>query len=99
VPIFQISLLGLIGLTFSAVMSSQWIGRGYFTLLSALSIGVALTHICVSLWLVPRLGMYGAVYANLTTHTISIVGNGIFALRCERNYRRRQAIAPEAEAA
>ena len=99
VPVFQLSLFGLLGLTFSSVMSSQWIGRGYFVLMSILSVAVAVIHLTASLLLVPRFGMYGAVYANLITHTLSILGNGIFAWRCELAFRRRRGAACEEGAA
>lgn len=88
VPVFQLSLFGLIGVTFSAIMSSQWIGRGYFLAMSILSTGVAIIYLVASLLLVPRYGMYGAVYANLITQTIAIFGNGILALRCEFTFRK-----------
>lgn len=91
VPVFRLSLIGLLGVTFSAIMSSQWIGRGYFLLMSMLSIGVALIHLTASVLLVPRYGMYGAVYANLITQTIAIFGNGTLALRCERRFRADRA--------
>lgn len=89
VPLFQLSLLGIVGGTFAAVMASQWISRGYFLLLSSLSIIVAAIHLGSSFILVPRYGMYGAVYANLITQMISIFGNGALAVRCEMQFRSR----------
>jgi len=99
VPVFQLSLLGVVGASFSALMASQWIGRGYFVVLSALSIGVAIIHLTASLLFVPRYGMFGAVYANLITFTIAIIGNGVLALRCEIEFRRNRASAAAGEPA
>src|SRR5439155_12736638 len=62
VPIFQLSLLGVVGLTASSVMSSQWIGRGYFWQMSACSVVVAIIHLTATLMLLRRHGMIGAVY-------------------------------------
>jgi O-antigen/teichoic acid export membrane protein len=93
VPLFQLSLLGVVGLTASSVMASQWIGRGYFWQMSASSVVVAAIHLTATLMLVRRHGMYGAVYANLITSGVAIVGNGIFALFCEMKFRNRAARA------
>ena len=94
IPVFQLSLLGLLGLTFSAIMSSQWIGRGYFWQMSVLSSLIAIVHLGVLLALVPGRGMYGAVYAWLITNGIAIIGNGVLALKCEIAFRRTQALQP-----
>jgi len=87
VPLFQWSLFGIVGLSLAAIMASQWIGRGYFWQLSASSIVVAAIHLTATLWLVRRFGMFGAVYANLITSGIAILGNGAFAVFCELRYR------------
>jgi len=87
VPLFQWSLFGIVGLSLAAIMASQWIGRGYFWQLSASSIVVAVIHLTATLWLVRRFGMFGAVYANLITSGIAILGNGAFAVFCELRYR------------
>ncbi len=87
VPVFQLSLFGVVGLTFSAIMSSQWIGRGYFWQMSASSVVVAIIHLTATWVLVRRHGMYGAVYANLITSGVAVVGNGTFALFCEMKFR------------
>ncbi len=88
IPLFRWSLFGIVGLTVSSVMASQWIGRGYFWQMSASSIIVAGVHLTITLMLVRRHGMYGAVYANLITSGVVIVGNGIFALFCEMKFRK-----------
>jgi O-antigen/teichoic acid export membrane protein len=88
VPLFRLLLFSVFGLSVSALMTSQWIGRGYFWQMSASSIIVAGIHLTVTLLLVRRHGMYGAVYANLVTSGIAIIGNGTLAILCEMQYRR-----------
>lgn len=87
VPLFQLQLFGILGLTASGIMASQWIGRGYFWQMSASSIVVAGIHLTAMLLLVRRHGMYGAVYANLISSAIAIIGNGILVIICEKEYR------------
>jgi O-antigen/teichoic acid export membrane protein len=89
VRLFQLSLFGLLGLTAAGIMASQWIGRGYFWQMSASSIVVAAIHLTLLLLLVRRHGMYGAVYANLISSAIYIVGNGILAVVCEKDFRKK----------
>lgn len=87
VRLFQLSLFGIMGLTASGIMASQWIGRGYFWQMSVISIFLSGIHLTAMLLLVKRHGMYGAVYANLISSAIAVVSNGVFALICERDFR------------
>lgn len=91
VSVFRLALLGIPGLTMGALMSSQWIGRGYFWQMSALSTVVAVVHLACNISMVPKYGMYGAVYANLVMQGISVIGNGVMAIHCEKSYRRSLA--------
>jgi O-antigen/teichoic acid export membrane protein len=100
VPLFQLLTISLIGQTFGAIMGSQWIGRGLFWQMSALTLFTSALHAAMSFLWIPRYGMYGAVYASLLTSGISIIGNGTFALLCEIEYRRfvrEQALAAPLE--
>lgn len=94
VPVFRLALLGIPGLTMGALMASQWIGRGYFWQMSVLSTAVAIIHLACNLTFVPKYGMYGAVYANLVMQAISVVGNTIMAVHCEKSYRRSLIALP-----
>ncbi len=87
VRLFQLSLFGLLGLTASGIMSSQWIGRGYFWQMSVTSIFLSAIHLTAMLLLVRRYGMYGAVYANIISSVLFIVGNGVMVFICEREFR------------
>lgn len=90
VPLFQWSLLSIVGLTVTCVMAPQWIGRGYFWQMSLISIVMAAIHLTATLVLVRRYGMYGAVFATLITSGLAIVSNGAMALICESRFRRKE---------
>ena len=80
-------LLGLYGITFSAVMAPQWIGRGYFWQAAALTLFVGFISLAVGFWLIPQSGIQGAVIAFLVTYGVSILGNGAMAIHCEKRFR------------
>jgi len=85
---FRWMLLGLIGMTFSAVMAPQWIGRGYFWQAAALTFLVGSINLTANFWLIPSHGMMGAVFAFLATYMFSIFGNGAMAWHCQNQYRK-----------
>lgn len=91
IHLFQLSLFGILGLTASGIMASQWIGRGYFWQMSVISVFLSAIHLTATLLLVKRYGMYGAVYANLISSGIAVVSNGIFAVFCENDFREAAA--------
>ncbi len=80
---FQLMLLGLVGATFSIIMSPQWIGRGYFLLASGLTLFVGCINLIANFMLIPRYGISGAVYAYIGTNVTSIIGNGAMAYYCQ----------------
>lgn len=84
---FQWMLLGLIGLTFSAVMAPQWIGRGYFLQVAALTFLIGILNLGGNLWLIPLFGVDGAVGAFVATYLFSVVANGLMAWHCEVRHR------------
>lgn len=83
VTLFRWLLLGLLGATFSSTMASQWIGRGLFWQAAALTLAVGLASLGTTAVLVPRIGVDGALIGTLVAYGISIVGNGVMALRIE----------------
>jgi O-antigen/teichoic acid export membrane protein len=88
VDVFRILLLGVIGMTMSTVMASQWIGRGFFLRVALMS-GVSGLAVLGANWLViPRYGMQGAAWVMVGVYTISIIVNGIMILWGERRWRR-----------
>ena len=56
---FRWMLLGLIGMTFSTIVSPQWIGRGYFWQVALLTIIIGMINLVANLWLIPPFGMMG----------------------------------------
>lgn len=80
---FKLMLFGLIGMTFSTVMSPQWIGRGYFWQAAALTLLVGLLNLVICFMLVPSYGLNGAIIAFLSTYFISIIGNGWMIFHCQ----------------
>jgi O-antigen/teichoic acid export membrane protein len=91
VPLFRLLLPALVGATFSTVMGSQWIGRGFFVSAALLTLAVGLVSLASDLLLVPRYGMRGATVSTLITYGVSVVGNGAMALYAERSWRRSRA--------
>ncbi|HUK33658.1 MAG TPA: polysaccharide biosynthesis C-terminal domain-containing protein, partial [Vicinamibacterales bacterium] len=84
---FRHLLIALCFLTVSAVMTSQWIGRGLFLPLSILNIAYVAISLAANLILTPRFGMSGAVASLILSYVIAGVVNLFFAVRCEREYR------------
>ena len=88
IMLFQLALLGLPLISVQGLMTSQWIGRGYFTSLSLLSVIAAILQIAVSMRLVSEIGARGGIYANLITQAFLFLANAVFAFQCELRYRR-----------
>jgi len=91
VHLFQLSLFTIPGMTIAGIMASQWIGRGYFWQMSAMSVVFSTIHLTASLLLVARYGMYGAVYANVMSSVIALVANAIFVFFCEKDFHEAAA--------
>jgi antigen flippase len=90
VPVFQLLLLALVGQSFSTVLAPQWIGRGLFWQSSVASLATGIVSLAACFVLVPDHGMYGAAYALLGVYTLSIFGNGAFAVWVSRRSRVAQ---------
>ena len=71
VPVFQVMLLNVFGMTISAIMSNQWIGRGLFAQASLITLTVGVLNFAANCLLVPRYGMYGSVAATIGTYMLS----------------------------
>lgn len=95
VGVFQLLLLALVGMTFSAVMGPQWIGRGLFWQVALMTLALGVLNLIVSLLFVPNFGMYGAVWGILTIYTVSVFVNGGMAVYCEARLRRIREMSRE----
>jgi O-antigen/teichoic acid export membrane protein len=99
VPLFRILLIGVVGMTMSLVMASQWIARGLFLQAALLTLAIGCITVVANYFAVPRYGATGAAWVLGGTYTISVLGNGIMALWVEARYRehRRTTLAPPAD--
>jgi O-antigen/teichoic acid export membrane protein len=77
-------LLAVVGMTFSSLMASQWIGRGYFWQASSLTFFVGICNLLANSILIPRYGMHGAIWASLMAYTLSLIANGAMILHCNK---------------
>ena len=89
---FQLMLLGVVGMSFSTLMSPQWIGRGYFWQTAVLTLLVGIVNFMAGLWLIPLHGINGAICAFLGTWMFAIVGNGSMFVHCEMKAKRKEAL-------
>lgn len=88
VKVFRLLLPMILGMSLAQLMTSQWIGRGVlFQTTLATTFGAAV-NICANLILIPKYGMYGAVWASLLSYLgIAVFVQSCFALWCEKKYR------------
>ena len=75
IPVFRILLISVIGNSFSILISSQYSGRGYFKLVSMLTIILGLIGLGASYLGILNYGLWGAAYASNAVYTISMLIN------------------------
>lgn len=92
VPLFRGLLPALVGATFSAVMASQWIGRGLFRQAAALTLLVGLMSLATNLVLIPSQGIRGAVVSTLLVYGLAVVSNLAMAVWVERQWHRSRVV-------
>lgn len=90
VPLFRILLLGVIGLTMSLVMASQWIARGLFLQAALLTLAIGCVTVVANYLVVPDYGAVGAAWVMVGTYSLSIVGNGGMLIWVEARYREHR---------
>lgn len=91
IPLMLSLLPALVVLSFSSIMASQWIGRGFFLSAAVITLLVGGGNLAAASVLIPRFGIMGAVYAQMLALSISVVTNGAMALWCERRFRLQSA--------
>lgn len=84
VEIFQILLLSLVGMTFSAIMAPQWIGRGLFLQASAISFVMVSINLVGNFILIPIYGMHGTAWATVVAFGFAVLANGAMAIWVSR---------------
>lgn len=75
VPIFQILLIGLPGMNVSTVMSSQWVARGMFLRLTAISTLLGIGSLVANYLTIPRYGAMAAAWVTTAVYVVSIFIN------------------------
>jgi O-antigen/teichoic acid export membrane protein len=90
VTLLQILLLALPALTMSAVLAPQWVTRGLFLQVSAITVALGLLNLIGNLLLVPQYGAYGSAWSTLATSVGILAANAWMAVRCEREWRTRR---------
>ena len=68
--LFRKLVPALIPATAANVLASQWLGRGLFWQIAAVSCGAGLTSVALAALLVPRIGADGAAYATLSGYGV-----------------------------
>jgi O-antigen/teichoic acid export membrane protein len=91
VHLYRLLLPALIGATLSALMASQWIGRGLFWQASLVTIAAGVISVACDFALIPAYGMEGAVVSTLVTYAIAFAANGGMAVWIDRRAARREA--------
>jgi O-antigen/teichoic acid export membrane protein len=81
---FQWLMLCLLGMTFSTLMTPQWIGRGYFKLAAGVTFGVGLVGLAANFMLIPDYGIDGAIAALVVTQIIAVLVNIGMVRHCSR---------------
>ena len=90
--IFRIVLLSTFGGASSSLLASQWVGRGYFTLVACIALVTAIANIAANLVVISRYGMYGSAWVLLGTSVVALACNIAMVCHCER---RRRAVGIE----
>ena len=84
VPLFRLLLIGILGMTLSIVMTSQWIARGLFVQAAAVTVTIGAATVVANLLVVPRYGSLGAAWVTVGTYTATFLVNVIMAVWVER---------------
>lgn len=94
VPIFRVIALSIFGMGFTTVMAPQWVARGYFLRLAAISMFAALVGAVGNYLLIPRYGMPACAWVMVTSYTIQFIGNAAFGVWIDRRARVMPMLEP-----
>jgi O-antigen/teichoic acid export membrane protein len=87
VPIFRILALTIFSTSVAAVMSAQWVGRGYLFSVAMLMVVPALIGLGANVLLIPRYGMRAAAWMTTAAYMVQLAGSLWLAWRVERRAR------------
>ncbi len=92
VELFRLLLPVLSGMSLAQLMTNQWIGRGFFLTTTILTLGAAFSNILLSYWLIPKLGVIGAVWSmNGIYAGLTVIVQLSFGLWCEKEWEKRRS--------
>lgn len=86
--IFQLLLITIVVNTITAIMSIQWIGRGWFLGYSLITLAKGVLNIVLNALLIPEYGILGAVYATIGIVMLSLFINLAMFIYCELDVRK-----------
>jgi O-antigen/teichoic acid export membrane protein len=89
IGIFRILLLAVIGMSTASAMSPQWVGRGLFGLMSAITLGLGILNLALVIWLVPLYGVRAAAWSLVGVYFVAFACQAGMAGRCEWAWRRQ----------
>ncbi|MES4787369.1 MAG: hypothetical protein C4294_17950 [Nitrospiraceae bacterium] len=87
VEIFKILLLSMLSGALASAMSSQWIGRGLFSYMSAITVVLGMLSLLGNIVLVPQYGIYGAAWTAVGVYAFALLGQSLMVLKCELSFR------------
>ena len=89
VKVFRLLLPIVIGMSLAQLMTSQWIGRGLFLPTTIATSIVAAANIVANAILIPKFGVYGAVWAALFSYMgVAVLVQTYFAWWCETKSKK-----------
>jgi O-antigen/teichoic acid export membrane protein len=91
VPMLRVLMLSLFGMTFSMVMASQWIARGLFSTITAVSIFMATASLTANYFYVPRYGAIASAWITVAVYSAGILVNGGLAVWLDVRTRAARA--------
>jgi O-antigen/teichoic acid export membrane protein len=87
VPLFRILVLSVFGMSLGTVIAPQWVARGYFLRVAALSLGAGAVSVAGNLLLIPRYGMYACAWLTVISYSLHMLGNIAFVWWIETRTR------------
>jgi len=78
VPLFRVTSLSIFGAGLGTVMTPQWVARGYFLRVTALSLGTGALSIVANFVLIPRYGMLASAWVTVISYTVIMLANLVF---------------------
>ena len=87
VPMFRWLLIGAVTGTLSAIMTTQWIGRGMFWQISLVNVTAVAATLLLNFILTPRIGVSGAIIASIASYATTALANVWMIYRCELEWR------------